>query len=111
MIDTTNDIKTASQARNGIVTVKRTQDVEPYLNANQAEYNSHGDYRPYAGKGNLRKVADVPNIVIEQWLKEGVNVFSSDPDMQKKVRRKLDDYTNRKLRTIPGRLGVRSRHL
>jgi hypothetical protein len=43
-------------------------------------------------------------------MKEGINVLSNDPDMMKKVRRKLDDYTNQKLRTMPGKMGVRTRH-
>lgn len=115
MIETDTDIQTAIKCRNGVMTVRRTQDVEPYLEANHAELNSHSDWRPYAttkrNPSNLRKIAEVPNIVVEQWLKEGVNIFSKDPDMQRKVRIKLDDYTNKKLRTMPGRVGVRKKHL
>lgn len=113
MIDTSNDIKTAIKCRNGELVVHRVQNVEPYLEDNIAEYNSHSDYRPYAKKSrsHLRKIADIPNIVVEQWLKEGVNIFSADPDMQRKVRRKLDDYTFKKLRTMPGKVGVRTKHL
>ena len=106
-----SEVKTEIKATNGIVVVRRMQDVEPYLKANEAEYNAAPSWRPYAKrKGrNLRKVAEIPNIVAEQWLREGVNIFSADPDMQKKVRKKLDDYENRKLRTYPGRLGSRAR--
>jgi hypothetical protein len=106
-----SEVKTTIKAKNGVVVVHRMQDVEPYLKANEAEFNEAPTWRPYAkSKGrNLRKVADIPNIVVEQWMKEGVNIFSNDPDMQKKVRKKLDDYTNRRLRTYPGRLGSRAR--
>ncbi|HET9868392.1 MAG TPA: hypothetical protein VFQ06_13930 [Nitrospira sp.] len=109
-----DDMTTRMEARNGKLLVVRSQDVAPYLRENASEYNSHSDWRPYAsGKKDrtLRKVAEIPNIVVEQWLKEGVNIFSNDPDMQRKVRLKLDDYTNRKLRTMPGKMGVaRTRH-
>lgn len=108
MIDLETDIKTAISTRQGQLVIKRTQDVTPYLEQNQREYNEHSDYRPM--RGNLRKIAEVPCIVAEQWLKEGVNIFSNDPAQIRAVRRKLDDYTNRKLRTTPGRLGVRQRH-
>lgn len=111
MIDTDTDISTAIKAKDGKLYIKRTQDVEGYLEQNQREYNSHSDWRPYgSGKKDkpLRKVAEIPNIVIEQWLREGVNIFDPDPAMQKKWRRKLDDYTNKKLRTMPGKLGTRS---
>ncbi len=111
MIDTTSDVKTAIKCRNGELIVKRTQDTTPYLEANARELNSHGDWRPYSGKGNLRKVAEIPNIVVEQWLKEGINIFSPDPAQQRAFRRKLDDYTNKKLRTMPGKVGVRTRHI
>lgn len=102
-----NDIQTKLRAKNGELVVCRIQDVEPYLKQNHEELASAPSWRPYgSGKKDiaLRKVADVPLIVVEQWLKEGVDVFSQDPDMQKRVREKLNDYTNRKLRTYPGRL-------
>lgn len=106
------DIKTTMEARNGKLLVVRSQDVAGYLKQNHEERAAASTWRPYtSGKRQLRKVADIPNIVVEQWLKEGVNIFSKDPGMQRKVRMKLDDYTNSKLRTMPGRLGTRTRHL
>ena len=111
MIDTTTDISTAIKCRNGELVVKRTQDTTPYLDENTRELNSHGDWRPYSGKGNLKKIAEIPNIVIEQWIKEGVNIFDPDPAMQRAFRRKLDDYTYKKLRTMPGKVGMRARHI
>jgi hypothetical protein len=113
-LDDEDDIKTTIKGEQGKIIVVRSQDVEGYLKQNERERNEAATWRPYAarrrGDSGLRKVADIPNVVVEQWLREGVNVFSKDPDMQKKVRRKLDDYTNQKLRTMPGRLGVRTRH-
>lgn len=111
MIDTTTDLSTVLKGEGGKLVVKRTQDVEPYLEANQREYNSHSDWRPYSGRGGMRKIAEIPNIVVEQWLKEGVNIFSSDPAQQRAFRRKLDDYTYKKLRTMPGRVGLRQKHV
>jgi hypothetical protein len=110
-IDDEGDITTKMETRNGKIIVVRSQDVAPYLKQNAEERAAASSWRPYStGKNQLRKVADIPNVVVEQWLKEGVNVFSDDPDMQRKVRRKLDDMTNQKLRTMPGKLGVRTRH-
>ena len=112
MIDTTTDIATAIKARNGELVVKRVQDVAPYFEANQREYNSYGDYRRYGGKGTLRKIAEIPNIIAEKWLREeGLNILSGDPDMMKRLRRKLDDMENKKMRTMPGRVGIRTRHI
>jgi hypothetical protein len=105
-----DDMTTKMEARNGKLLVVRSQDVAPYLRENAELRNSASSWRPYSGKGTMRKVAEIPNIVAEQWLKEGINVFSGDPEMMKRVRRKLDDYTNQKLRTMPGKMGVRTRH-
>lgn len=112
-LDDEGDIKTKIEAKDGKIIVVRSQDFSAYLRANEREFNDAPSWRPYAsGRKDrpLRKLAEIPNLVAEQWLKEGINVFSSDPEMQKKVRRKLDDYTNRKLRTMPGKMGTRTRH-
>lgn len=102
-----SDMQTQIKAINGMLYVARVQDVEPYIKQNDALRNSVSDYKNKWSRKDrpLRFVADIPNIVAEQWLKEGVNVFSSDPDMVNKVRKKLDEY--KRLKTHPGRLGVR----
>ncbi len=110
MIDTTSslgEVKTRMRGEGGKLVVYREQDVEPYLEANQRAYNDAPSWRTGRNTSPMRLVADVPNVVIEQWLKEGVNVFSTEPAMQKKVAAKLNDYTNRKLRTAPGRVGYK----
>lgn len=103
------EIKTEIKANNGELTVYREQDVEPVLNANRAALNEVTSWRPF-GSGrkdvSIRKVADIPNIVVEQWLKEGLNIFSPDPDMQKKFRQKLNSPEWRYLRTFPGKIRV-----
>jgi hypothetical protein len=109
-----SDLTTHMRVQQGKLIVRSTQDVEGYREQNRREYNDASSWRPM-GSGRvdrpLRKFAEVPMIEIEQWLKEGINAFSNDPDMVKRVRRKLDDYTNRDLRTAPGRLGVRQKHI
>lgn len=108
MIDTSTSITTAINCRNGELVVKRTQDVEPILDHNkrrQAEgvggwRRSHGALR--------RNIAEIPNIVIEQWLKEGFNIFQVS---ERELRKKLDNPEWSYLKTIPGRVGQRSRHI
>lgn len=103
-----DDIQTTREARNGIVTVKRIQDVQPYLDANKrAQANAVGGWRRTAGSLR-RQIADIPNIVVEQWLKEGFNIFQAS---ERELRKKLDDPNWSYLKTIPGRVGQRSRHI
>lgn len=110
MIDLTSslsDVKTIMRGEGGKLVVHRQQDVEPYLEANVRAYNEAPSWRTGRYSRPMREVADVPLVVIEQWMKEGVNVFSNEPEMKKKVAAKLNDYTNRKLRTNPGRVGYK----
>lgn len=83
------------------LTVERTQDVEPILEANKQAYNSRSDHRQYAGK-DMAHVARVPMVVIEQWMKEGINAF--DPDHEAAIMRKLNSPEYRYLRTRPGKI-------
>lgn len=108
--DFVDDMKTKITCNNGELVVYREQDVEPYLDANKRAMHCAPTWRPFAaqrGKSQLRKVAEIPNIVAEQWIREGINIFSPDPAMQKRIREKLDSNEFQHLRTFPGRMGVR----
>jgi hypothetical protein len=110
LFDDTNDMQTKITCKNGELVVQRTQDTTPYLDANKREIADAPSWRPYTSgrrRSPLRKLAEIPNIVVEQWLREGVNVFDPDPAMQRRVRWKLDSNEYRYLRTFPGRMGMR----
>jgi hypothetical protein len=78
-------------------------DVSTVIKAEQDEAPS---WRPYAG-ASMRKVASIPNVVVEAWMKEGVNIFDPSPEMQKKVAAKLNSNEYAYLRTFPGRVGYK----
>jgi hypothetical protein len=108
VIDTDTDISTAIKAKNGELFVKRTQDVEPYLDANKRmQADQVGGWRRTHGK-TRRQVAEIPNIVVEMWLKQGFNIFQVS---ERELRKKLDEPEWAYLKTIPGRVGQRSRHI
>jgi hypothetical protein len=93
-------ITVTTTVKDGLVTEKRTQDVEPVLERNTALRNGGGN--GYSPSKDLQFVASIPNIVIEQWLKEGVNIF--DPNCEADIMRRLNDGGYLKLRTGGGRL-------
>ena len=104
----TDDVKTSIKASNGQLVVYREQDVQPYLDANKRmQAESAGGWRRTAGRTS-RMVADIPNIVIERWLREGFNIFRCT---ENELRKKLDDPEWSYLKTIPGKIGQRSRHI
>ena len=79
--------------------IETVQDVEPILDYNKALQTWDDGYSPTR---ELRRVASIPVVVIEQWLREGIDVFN--PDHKEAVRRKLNSNEWRHLRTAPGRL-------
>lgn len=88
-----------ADALDDAVTIRRVQDVEPILENNKALFNSDDGYTP---SRDLRRVASIPLSVIEEWMKEGVNIF--DPNCAAAIRRRLNDPQYLYLRTAPGRV-------
>lgn len=83
----------------GCSVIHRAQDVEPILEANKALYTADDGYSP---SRELRRVASIPKVIVEQWMQEGVNIF--DKNCMPEIKRRLNDPTNLFLRTAPGRL-------
>ena len=79
--------------------VERVQDVEPILEHNKKLYSLNDGYSP---SRELRRVASIPLVVVEQWMKEGIDVYNRDH--WPAVKRKLNDHENLFLRTAPGRV-------
>lgn len=84
----------------GKLVTKLEQDVEPILENNKRLQNDGTG--GWSKSRELRRVATVPLIVIDQWLREGINVF--DPNHAEAVKRKLNDPQYAHLRTAPGRI-------
>ena len=85
----------------GQLVICRSQDVEPYLERNKRERNNFEAVR----EAPMRKVADIPLAVVEQWFKEGVNIF--DRNCAKEVQRRLNSSEWAYLRTSPGKCVVK----
>lgn len=84
----------------GMTVISRVQDVEPILEANKQMQTADDGYSP---SRELRRVASIPCVVAEQWMKErGINILN--PDHMPAIRRLLNDPENLFLRTAPGRL-------
>ncbi len=79
--------------------VKRIQDCAPFLDRNH-QIREHGS--TWRGVDNdFWKVASIPNLVIEQWLLEGIDVFD-EADWPKVKARLNGDY--KYLKTAPVRV-------
>jgi hypothetical protein len=82
--------------------VKRTQDVQPILDRNKELAND--GTKGFSESGDFRHIAEIPFIVVEQWMKQdGVNFMQmAGPERTKYLRRKLNDPDNRYLKTSTG---------
>lgn len=80
-------------------TIERVQDVQPFIDANKDQANNP-DLMRKGIKQSWMKAATVPNVVIEQWLKEGIDFYNADH--WPAVRRKLNSPEWKYLKTING---------
>lgn len=86
-------------AGNDTYTIETVEDVGPILEANKKMYNA--DDQGWMKGREGRRVATIPNIIIEKWKRElGVDLFDKNHDQA--VRRLLNDPDWRYLRTAPG---------
>jgi len=85
--------------------VERSQDVSAILDRNKALVNSHSAKRPHAGRyrKTYTHAASIPMVVIEQWMKDGINFFDPTPEDKRKIRERLNG-SHKLLKTIPGKL-------
>lgn len=79
--------------------IHHTQDVAPALERNKLLQNAN-DYKKAGIKSGFQHFAHIPDIVVMQWWKEGIDVFN--PSHIEAVKRKLRDPEYRHLRTTLG---------
>lgn len=91
----------------GSIHAEAHADVEPILDNNKAMATHNDGYTP---DRSMRRVASIPMIVLHKWqVEEGWDPF--DPANQDKLAAKLDSSEYAYLRTAPGRLGKKHRHM
>lgn len=76
--------------------IKRVQDVEPTIEYTKLKSNDE-DYSKKGIKKGMWHYATIPAIVIEQWLKIGVNIYNRDH--KKKIFQLLNSPEYRYLKT------------
>jgi len=83
------------------LTVLNRQDCEPTLELNKKLYNDGTN--GYGPTREWRRVATIPNVILEKWLtEEGIRYWDSEDTA--KLAAKLDDPEWRFLRTAPGKV-------
>lgn len=83
------------------LTIEREQDIENNVASNRKQFNDRGRAN-YSDSNGLHKIASIPFITLEKWLREdGFNWYQST---DKERRQKLNHSENRHLLLRPGRL-------
>lgn len=86
-----------------VITQRTREDVADILESNKRKQSDSIDAR--YGKQMLHHVAEIPMSIVLKWKREhGVDVFSSDPEQKRKVKRLLNDPEYRYLRSNNKRL-------
>jgi hypothetical protein len=85
----------------GEINIRNVQDCQPTIELNKKLYNDGTD--GYGETREWRRVASIPNIILEKWMKEdGIRWWDSEDTH--KLAAKLDDPEWKFLRTAPGRV-------
>ena len=85
------------------MTIKNTFNIGDILANNKRQQNASLDSR--YGKQMMHHVAEIPNVFIAKFLKEhNLDVFSQDPNDQRKLRRLLESPEYRFLKTTVKKL-------
>jgi hypothetical protein len=84
----------------------RVSDVEPVLDGNKASMRQAED-SPL--RGDMRRMARIPTVLLEKWLREEGLDFRTKQGWQRVLAR-LDEPEWSFLRTSPGKIGNRDRH-
>jgi len=84
------------------IVIKNSLDCTEILRNNKAEQTN-----PVADLRFGRKVASVPTVVLDAWIKEGIDYrkIGKDPEMKKKFFAKLNSPEWRYFKTTTGHIG------
>jgi hypothetical protein len=78
-----------------VTTIRESQDIEPHINMNKALHNT--SYQRDGIKNDMMHAAHIPDGIILEWMKEGINVYN--PDHMPRILRKLNDPEYKYLKT------------
>lgn len=82
--------------------IQQVQDVSEIKKINELTRLANGSGTSSFWKGrHYVKIASIPNILIDQWAKEGVHF--ADPNCWPEIKRRLNSNEWEALRTAPGR--------
>ena len=90
---------TFEEEADGTVHIEKTMDAEPILNINKSEYHSGVNDGTSSALG--RKVASIPLVVWQNWIKATNGAIQKDPVLLAKY---LNDPDNKFLRTHNSRI-------
>jgi len=94
-----NSVTTIEDKLDGTATVTKTTDVGPILEQNKQEYNSGANNPTHGPVG--RKVASIPLVVWQRWMRESKGEIQRDPAVLAKY---LNDPDNKFFRTHNSRV-------
>lgn len=107
LVEPNGMVRTWHDNDDGTFTIKSSQTVETeILDRNKALYN-HND--GYTADRTMQRVGSIPQAVIEEYAARGINLFH--PAFEAELVALMDNSDYRFLRTAPGRLGKKHRHI
>lgn len=96
-------VTTEMRLDGGRIVVEQRADVTEMIEANKRMANANSGKR--YGDGLMHEVARIPNLIAFKWLREdGLDIYSNEPNMRRKLFRKLNDPEWKYLKTTDKRI-------
>lgn len=107
LIEPNGMVRTWTDNDDGSYTIKSVQANETeILERNKALYTHNDGYTP---SREMQRVGSIPQAVIEDFAARGINLFH--PAFEHELAKLMDNSDYRFLRTAPGRIGKKHRHI
>ena len=99
ILDGVSDVQTEVHQDGDDVILNRVQAIGGILEQNKYD---HDNYVAPTKDHGMKRIASIPNVIVEKWMKEGINVMNPSENDRVKMMLKLNSNEYRYLRTAPG---------
>ena len=99
ILDGVSDVQTEVHQDGDDVILNRVQAIGGILEQNKYD---HDNYVAPTKDTGMRRIASIPHVIVEKWIKEGINVMNPSENDRVKMMLKLNSSEYRFLRTAPG---------
>ena len=102
ILDGVSDVQTEVHQDGDDVILNRVQAIGGILEQNKSDHDNYVAPTKDTKDHGMKRIASIPHVIVEKWMKEGINVMNPSENDRVKMMTKLNSSEYRFLRTAPG---------